>query len=122
VKRKHHELEIWREAMDPVTDCYRLTAGFPSDERYGLTGQIRRAAASLSANIAEGAARQTTKKFIQFVHIARASLAELETHIEIARRLKLLANDAALDDHLDRLFAKLNRFLQSLKNRTKVPS
>jgi len=122
VKRKHHDLEVWRESMDVVTDCYRLSADFPGAERYGLSSQIRRAAVSTPANIAEGAARQTTKEFIQFLYIARASLVELETPIEIARRLSFCGADTDLDERLDRLFAKLNKLLSSLKNRLKVPA
>ncbi len=69
---------------------YKLSASFPSDERFGLTSQIRRAAVSIPANIAEGAARNTRKAFAQFVSIALGSCVEVDTHLEIAMRLAFL--------------------------------
>ncbi len=122
MRRKHHDLEIWRETLDLVEDCYQLTGLFPTEERYGLTSQIRRAAGSISANIAEGAARQTTKEFVQFLYVARGSLVELETHLIIARRLKLAPESSVLDEKLDRLFAKLNKFIARLKSRKEIVS
>lgn len=73
--------------MDLVTAIYRLSAHFPQEERFGLVSQIRRAAVSVPSNIAEGRARNTRKEFIQFLHIAFGSLAELETQMDIAERL-----------------------------------
>ena len=70
-----------------VQEIYQLTKTFPKIEEYGLTNQMRRAAISVPANISEGAARQTKKEFIQFLHMAQGSLSELDTHIEIALRL-----------------------------------
>lgn len=85
--RTHKDLLVWQKAIELVVDVYGITKDFPKDELYGLTSQIRRAAASIPANIAEGAARQTRKEFMQFIHIARGSLAELETHFIISARL-----------------------------------
>ena len=73
--------------MDFVADVYALTKGFPKEEIYGLTSQIRRAAVSIPSNIAEGAARNSTKEFIQFLYIALGSAAESETQLLIAERL-----------------------------------
>jgi four helix bundle protein len=82
---KHYkELNVWQKAMEVVNDIYKLTASFPKDEVYGLTSQIRRAAVSIPSNIAEGAARDTTKDFLRFISITQGSLAELETQILIA--------------------------------------
>ena len=75
--RPHHELRVWRDAIDLVAKLYVLTAGFPADERFGLTAQMRRAAVSVPSNIAEGAARGSRKDFLRFLMIARGSLSEL---------------------------------------------
>jgi four helix bundle protein len=72
--RKHHELRVWQEAVALVTNVYKVTAAFPKEEVFGLTGQMRRAAVSVPSNIAEGAARNTDKEFLQFLSIARGSL------------------------------------------------
>lgn len=106
--------------MDLVLVCYRFTADFPADERFGLVSQIRCAAASIPANIAEGAARQTKKEFIQFLYVARGSLVERETHLELSERLFLLRLSDEDRDRIDRLFAKLNNFIQRLKQRSEV--
>ena len=77
--------------MDLVEDVYRLTRGFPKEERYGLTNQLRRAAVSIPSNIAEGQTRSHLKEFLQFLSMARGSLAEVQTQIELAGRLKYLS-------------------------------
>jgi four helix bundle protein len=79
--------------MDLVTAVYQATAGFPSHELYGLTNQLRRAAVSVPSNIAEGQGRRTTREFLNRLSIARGSLPEVETQIEIAQRLGYLATD-----------------------------
>lgn len=76
--------------MDLAVSCYGETRGFPATEAYGLTSQIRRAAASILANIAEGFGRETTGAFIQFLRVAQGSLKELETHVMLAERVDLL--------------------------------
>jgi four helix bundle protein len=73
--------------MDIVEAVYRVTGGFPKSELYGLTGQVRRAAVSVPSNIAEGHTRASTKEYLNHVSIAQASLAEVETQLEIASRL-----------------------------------
>jgi four helix bundle protein len=85
--RSYRDLEVWRKAMDFVTECYTLTRDFPKSETYGLTSQLQRAAVSVPANIAEGQGRQHTAEFIQHLSIAYGSLMEAETHIQIAQRL-----------------------------------
>ncbi len=81
------ELRIWQKAMDLVEACYRLSATLPADERFGLTSQIRRAATSIPANIAEGFGRWNTREFGRFLAISCGSLRELETHVIITQRL-----------------------------------
>lgn len=79
--------------MDLVVLCYQMTDNFPKNEIYGLTSQLQRAAVSIPANIAEGREKQYSKEFLKHLAIAYGSLAELETHIQIAERLKYLKVD-----------------------------
>lgn len=91
----YRDLRVWREALDWVEAVYEATAHWPRDERFGLISQVRRAAVSVASNIAEGAARRTTGEFIQFLGMARGSLAEAETQLIVAERLSYLpASDA----------------------------
>ncbi len=81
-KPKHYkDLLVWQKGMNLAKLVYKLTVRFPSEERYGLTSQLRRAAVSVPSNIAEGQARQSTREFIQFLSHAEGSLAELETQL-----------------------------------------
>jgi four helix bundle protein len=102
-------------AVELVTDLYDLTASFPPTETYGLTGQIRRAAVSVPSNIAEGAARTTKREFAQFLSIARGSLSEIDTQLEIARRLGYVADDDAIQVKMDRVFGLLGGLLKAQK-------
>lgn len=99
-------------------DVYRVTAGFPPSEIYGITGQMRRAAISIPCNIAEGAARAGHKEFKQFLSIARGSLAELETQILIAKQLGYLADDAGMLEQINRIFRMLGGLTGSLRVKT----
>ncbi len=85
--RPHERLEVWECAIDFVVRIYKTTKSFPREEKFGLTSQIRRAAVSVPANIAEGAARQSVKEFSYFLSNAQGSVSELATEILIARRL-----------------------------------
>jgi four helix bundle protein len=80
-----------------VINIYKGTKSFPSDEKYGLTSQIRRAAVSIPANIAEGSARTTTKEFLHFISIAQGSSSELETELLIAQKLGYLNKETYFD-------------------------
>jgi four helix bundle protein len=91
--KSYRDLEVWRKAMDLVVLCYQITNNFPKNEIYGLTSQLQRAAVSIPANIAEGREKQYSKEFLKHLAIAYGSLAELETHIQIAERLKYLKVD-----------------------------
>src|SRR5687767_11691575 len=87
------ELHVWQRGMAVVELVYRISAGFPRTEIYGLTSQIRRAAVSVPSNIAEGHTRASTKEYLNHISIAHASLSEVETQLEIASRLGYLGGD-----------------------------
>lgn len=86
--KDHKDLDVWKQSMVLVEDIYTLTKNFPSDEKYGLSSQIKRAVVSVPSNIAEGAGRKGDKEFIQFLYIAMGSLSELETQLILANRLQ----------------------------------
>ena len=111
------DLEVWQMAMTLAADCYRLTADFPRDEIYSMTAQIRRAAASVPANIAEGHGRENTGSFIQFLRIAQGSLKELETHLLLAERVKLTTAERAgpLLETCQRVGKMLRALIRSLQ-------
>lgn len=85
------ELKIWQRAIDITVEIYRLSSGFPKEERYGLTSQIRRSAVSIASNIAEGAGRNTDGEFKNFLGIASGSSNELFTQLILASRLELIS-------------------------------
>ncbi len=87
-KSSFRDLEVWQRACDLAVAVYRLTEGYPRREMYGLTSQMRSCAASVPANIAEGRGRHSDGDFVRFLRIAAGSLAELETFLELSRRLE----------------------------------
>jgi four helix bundle protein len=101
--RTHRELDLWKVSMDLVIDIYTTTDGFPKDEKFGLTLQIRRAAVSICANVAEGAARGHPKEFVHFLYISLGSVSEVETQLEIAYRLNYIKETGLLKDKTDRI-------------------
>ncbi len=87
------DLRVWQGGMDLVEQVYRLTRDFPEHERYGLVSQMQRAAVSIPSNIAEGHTRDSSKDYLRHLSIARASLAELQTQLEIAKRLRYCSSE-----------------------------
>jgi four helix bundle protein len=83
----HKDLEVWKRAIDLVTQVYSVSKHYPRDEQFGLASQIRRAAVSIPSNIAEGAARNSSKEFVQFLYIALGSCSEVETQLVISGNL-----------------------------------
>jgi four helix bundle protein len=120
VKRKHHDLIVWKESVELVKEIYDLTANFPKEEIYSLTSQIRRSAISVPSNIAEGAARTTNKEFINFLSISRGSLSVLETHIIIAKKIGYLDNASQIMETINKIFALINGLINSVKKRDNV--
>jgi four helix bundle protein len=94
-------LDVWKQAMALVVDVYALTAMLPQNEQYGLVSQLRRAAVSVPANIAEGAARNWSKEFLHFLGIASGSLSELDTLIDLARQLGYVEDTEELNAKVD---------------------
>jgi four helix bundle protein len=117
LRRKHRDLRAWQAAVELVELIYQITAAFPRDELYGLTSQMRRAAVSVPANIAEGSARKSTKELLHSLNIASGSLSELDTHIELAAKVGLLKERTSLDAKIDEVFALLVGLIESLKTR-----
>jgi four helix bundle protein len=111
-ERPHHRLDVWKMSVELVTQIYQLTSHFPAEERFGLISQMRRAAISIPSNIAEGAARITNRDKLNFFHIGRASLSELETHMEIAEALGFLK--ASEDEKVKALLNRVGRMLNGL--------
>jgi four helix bundle protein len=110
--KPHKKLDLWNTAMELAVIIYQVTDSFPREERYSLTDQIRRAVSSVPSNVAEGAGRQTKKEFINYLHMAQGSLSELDTQLELARRLGYLAQDSwtMLDrrvERIDKMFSGL---------------
>jgi four helix bundle protein len=87
--KSYRDLRVWQEAMNLAELCYVLTRSFPKQEMFGLTSQVRRSAASIAANIAEGHGRENSGSFVQFLRIAQGSLKEVETHLFLSVRVGL---------------------------------
>ena len=118
-KPKHYkDLLIWQKGMGLAKLVYKLTSGFPSEERYGLSSQMRRAAVSIPSNISEGQARQGTREFLQFLSHAEGSLAELETQLLISVDLDFASREDVEIllkeiDELQKMIVALKRKLSS---------
>jgi four helix bundle protein len=115
--RPHEKLDVWKKSIDFVVAVYESTESFPKEEKFGLTSQIRRAAVSIPANIAEGAARQSGKEFAHFLSNSQGSTSEVETELLIARRLNYVPVSRYQEligslDEIGRMLTGLTRHLQ----------
>ena len=114
--RTHKDLEVWKNSIKLVTQIYKETNKFPKTELYGLTSQIRKSALSIPSNISEGAGRNHTKEFIQFLYISMGSLAELETQLIIASNLNYFSNQVLenLNTSIIEIRSQLSGLIKSL--------
>jgi four helix bundle protein len=112
VGQAFRDLQVWQRAIQLTVVIYRLTQGFPREEVYGLSSQIRRSAVSVPSNIAEGQGRLTVGEFRQFLGIARGSNYELQTQLEIARSLKF--GDSNLIDEAENLSHEVGKMIYAL--------
>jgi len=119
MEKPHKRLDAWKLGVESTIDIYRITKTFPDDERFGIISQMRRAAASIPNNIAEGAARQTKKEFINFLCIAQGSLSELDTHLEIAFRLGYLSAVARVE--VEAKMLRIDKLVSGLIRSLKTP-
>jgi four helix bundle protein len=119
IGRSYRDLIAWQKAMKFVIQIYEVTQKFPTEERYGITNQLRRASVSVPSNIAEGQARFSQKEFHHFLSMARGSLVEIETQLLIAKDLKYIqsAKTDVLLAAADELGRVLNGLIASIKNR-----
>lgn len=117
IMKTHKDLDIWKRGMSFVEQIYKAATRFPTEEIYGLTSQLRRAAVSFPSNIAEGAARSSVKEYIQFLYVALGSLSEIETQVMIAGKLGYLSVDNLLEEveSIRRMTIKLIKYLKSRK-------
>ena len=113
---RFEKLDIWHKSIEFANKVYDATEGFPARERFGLTSQVRRSAASISANVAEGSSRVSNKDFSRFVEIAYGSLCETLSHLHLAKLRGLLSRDqfAMIDEKAEELARMLSSFRNSL--------
>jgi len=117
----YRELHVWQEAMSLVEGVYHLSSFLPASERFGLSNQMCRAAVSIPSNIAEGYRQSTTVHQIRFINIAYGSAAELETQIDLVKRLHFCTDENALSElmvRIDTVSRLLNGYISYLKKRT----
>ena len=113
----YKDLKVWNKAMDLTTMVYDALKTFPPKEEYGLSSQMRRSSVSIPSNIAEGYGRNSTLDYCRFLQIALGSAYELETQVELARRLDYVDNDTA--NKLATQLTEVGRMLNSLINKIK---
>ena len=115
----YRDLLVWQKGIALAKQIYEVTARFPSEEKYGLVSQMRRAAVSIPSNIAEGQARHTTGEFIQFISNAEGSVAELDTQLTLCEQFRFVEKGGAVELHekLDELRRMLNSLRRKLEAR-----
>jgi four helix bundle protein len=117
--RGYRDLLVWQDSMDLVVAIYRITATFPKDERYSLVNQLRRAAVSVPSNVAEGHGRSRTGDYLRHLSVSVGSLSEVETQVQIARRLEYITEDhqRQLLDSCNVIAKMLGGLIRSLRRR-----
>ena len=124
--RNYRDLQVWSKAHDLTLELYRFLDGFPREEIYGITGQLRRAAASIGANLAEGCGRRTSTELARFVRIAMGSASELDYHLLLSRDLGFMDGDefthaaAALTEVRKMLTSFLNSVEEQIETQSRA--
>jgi four helix bundle protein len=118
--RNYKDLRVWEEAHRLTLSVYKVTQAFPKEERFGLSSQIRRASASIPANLAEGCGRRSDGEMARFVQIAMGSGAELSYHLLLARDLGFMTNEehVELNTSLERVMRMMSALSSKVRNRT----
>ena len=116
--KSFRELEVWKKSMDFAEHVYRVVRVFPKEERYGLSDQLRRAAISIPSNIAEGRGRDSIRDFSHFLTMARGSLNEVSTQLELACRLGYLERGTGLYEEAQSIGKMLNAMISRLHSKT----
>jgi four helix bundle protein len=116
--KSHKDLDVWKDGIQLVKAVYVATNGYPKEEMYGLASQMRRAAVSVVSNIAEGAARQGNKEFVQFLYIALGSASELDTQLEVSRQIGYGNSETLLrlQQDVERIAKMLHGLIRAVKN------
>jgi four helix bundle protein len=119
IVNSYKDLKVWQKSIELVAEIYKLTEQFPKSEIYGLTSQMQRAAVTIPSNIAEGQKRNYTKEFLQFLYISYSSGAELETQIEICKKLNKFKDldYNKIENLLNEVMKMLNVLISSLKKK-----
>ena len=117
LKLNHKNLDVWQASIKFTTTMYKLTNDFPQSEIYGLTSQIRRAAVSVPSNLSEGAARKSKQDRLRFYQIARSSLVEIDTQLEISKRLNYVKKESIneIDKEINHIFAMLSQLIKNTR-------
>ena len=110
--KPHKKLDVWKLSMELSRRIYHLTAGYPGEERFGLVSQMRRAAVSIPSNLAEGAARSSNNEFRNFLSIARSSLSELDTQLDLSRQLGFITEQSRSE--VDAVLTRIDKMLYAL--------
>ena len=113
----HKNLEVWKKSINLVVNVYKISGAFPKTEKYGLISQIQRAVVSVPSNIAEGAARNSTKEYIRFLSIAQGSLSELETQLIISEKLGYKISQSTIFVDIENISKMLYRLRETLKKK-----
>jgi len=112
MEKPQKKLDVWRLSMELTKSVYRLTAGYPAEEKFGLVSQMRRAAVSVPSNLAEGAARSSDNEFRNFLSIARSSLSELDTQLDLSQQLGFITVESRSE--VDGLLTRVDKMLYAL--------
>jgi four helix bundle protein len=118
--QNYKDLVVWQKGIALAKAIYQLTSRFPSEEKFGLVSQMRRAAVSIPSNVAEGQARHTTGEFIQFISHAEGSTAELETQLILSVELKFVVKEQTMNEFI--LLDDIRRMLNGLRRKLSAAS